>query len=174
MQVPTLAIDLVEFENNTSVLNDEFIAHRLGLIPLVSDIACKQKMPYEEDGFESDVIEFSLNVKCTDDLALEVLDTDLQPLGQHGVVPVSLKRGTTDKAITILKLGKGQVRSTWYLYAAWTGHAEQMHAAVWHACVCGQGCNRPIPALQPWQGQVEWTCLYSAQVYGMGVLNWVT
>jgi DNA-directed RNA polymerase II subunit RPB3 len=112
VQVPTIAIDLVEFENNTSVLNDEFIAHRLGLIPLVSEKASHMKMPYEEDGFETEVIEFSLNVKCTDDMALEVLDTDLQPLGQHGVVPVSVTRGTTDKPITILKLGKGQVRGS--------------------------------------------------------------
>ena len=45
-EVPTLAVDWVDFEENNSALFDETIAHRLGLIPLVFD---PDKMNLPED-----------------------------------------------------------------------------------------------------------------------------
>ncbi|MCX8194648.1 MAG: DNA-directed RNA polymerase subunit D [Candidatus Micrarchaeota archaeon] len=38
-QLPTFAIDRVTFYENSSALFDEYIAHRLGQIPIVSDVA---------------------------------------------------------------------------------------------------------------------------------------
>lgn len=36
-QVPTMAIEKVLIANNTSVVQDEVLAHRLGLIPIKAD-----------------------------------------------------------------------------------------------------------------------------------------
>jgi DNA-directed RNA polymerase II subunit RPB3 len=95
-EVPTVAIDLVEFEDNTTVLNDEFIAHRLGLIPLVSHRAGEMKLPYElyERDEEAEVV-FTLDVRCTDARhTMEVTDLDLVPADEHArqCLPVSKQR----------------------------------------------------------------------------------
>jgi len=37
-EVPVLAIEMVKYNTNTSILSDEFLAHRLGLVPLKTDI----------------------------------------------------------------------------------------------------------------------------------------
>jgi len=114
-EVPTMAIDLVELENNTSVLNDEFIAHRLGLIPLTSskvdkfnftrDCSCTERCPLCS-------VELRLSVKCTDDVTREVTSNDLMS-ADPDVVPVdqaSVAGGekSSDNGILIVKLRKGQ------------------------------------------------------------------
>jgi DNA-directed RNA polymerase I and III subunit RPAC1 len=37
MKVPTVAIEKVYIANNTSVIQDEVLAHRLGLVPIKAD-----------------------------------------------------------------------------------------------------------------------------------------
>ena len=109
--VPTIAIDLVEIENNTTVLNDEFLAHRLGLIPLKSDLAMRMKQPFETTGEEdiTDVV-LSLHVKCTSDATQYVTTNDLVLDGNMPEVqPINYRGAQEDeKPIVIVKMRKGQ------------------------------------------------------------------
>ncbi|EFJ50782.1 hypothetical protein VOLCADRAFT_88650 [Volvox carteri f. nagariensis] len=108
-EVPTIAIDLVEMENNTTVLNDEFLAHRLGLLPLVSTEAVAWKRPFEWSN-DADMIEtaFSLDVTCTVDGVMDVTSNDLVPLNpEHGVFPVNYQN-PDEKPIVICKMRRGQ------------------------------------------------------------------
>lgn len=57
-EVPTMAIDLVEIKENSSALHDEFIAHRLGLVPLY----CPN---IEQFNYHEDCLCSSLCDKCT-------------------------------------------------------------------------------------------------------------
>ena len=92
-EVPTIAIDLVEIEVNSSVLNDEFIAHRLGLIPLTSERAMSMRFSRDCDACDGDgqcefcSVEFHLRAKCHSDQTLDVSSKDLYS-SDHTVVPV--------------------------------------------------------------------------------------
>ncbi|CAA2988779.1 DNA-directed RNA polymerases II, IV and V subunit 3 [Olea europaea subsp. europaea] len=118
-EVPTIAIDLVEIEVNSSVLNDEFIAHRLGLIPLTSERAMGMRFSRDCDACDGDgqceycSVEFHLRAKCINDQTLDVTSKDLYS-SDHTVVPVDFTDSSSgfenleNKGIIIVKLRRGQ------------------------------------------------------------------
>ncbi|GAM20367.1 hypothetical protein SAMD00019534_035420, partial [Acytostelium subglobosum LB1] len=110
-EVPTMAIDLVEFEANNSVLVDEFIAHRLGLIPLTSHKVDSFKYTRDCDCPErcdQCSVEFRLNVRCNDNI-LDVTSNHLISQNDN-VVPITTDSndGRPGDAIPIVKLRAGQ------------------------------------------------------------------
>lgn len=117
-EVPTLAIDWVKLEANSTVLHDEFIAHRLGLIPLISDDVV-DTLEYTrncncDDFCELCSVRFSLHVRCDDEKPLNVTTKDLKAVNMK-VAPVT-SRGrdlddstyADDNEILIVKLRKKQ------------------------------------------------------------------
>lgn len=96
-EVPSLAIEEVEIYDNTSSLYDEVLTHRLGLIPIATELdilnfrdTCSCK-----DGCPSCQVEFSLKKKGPG----TVYSHDLKP-AHKDLVPV--------RGIPIVKLGKNQ------------------------------------------------------------------
>jgi DNA-directed RNA polymerase II subunit RPB3 len=109
-EIPTMAIDIVNIKSNTSVLFDEFISHRLGLIPIESSEAVKYEFCRScncKDFCQACSVEFLLKIKCDKiDGTLEVTTDHIIPLDQKcKVVPVTYPG---EDPILICKLKKNQ------------------------------------------------------------------
>lgn len=112
-EVPTMAIDLVEVEANTSVLPDELLAHRLGLIPLSATNV--DQVEYTRD-CDCDQycgrcsVTLTLQARCTGDENMTVYARDLvvsdDRVSEYVGNPVITDR--EGKGAIICKLRKGQ------------------------------------------------------------------
>lgn len=144
MEVPTLAIDLVRFESNDSVLHDEFIAHRLGLIPLYTkemdeyvdmrDCTCDGTCPKCQ-------VTFSLDVECRDQ-QVTVTSNDLLCMDKAVVVGGRPPSDESEKEapISIVRLRRPQRLKLTALARKGIG----MEHAKWNPCSCAVFQCEPI------------------------------
>jgi DNA-directed RNA polymerase II subunit RPB3 len=154
-EIPTIAIDLVEIEENSSVLADEFIAHRLGLIPLNSE-GVKDMLTSREcdcDGrCENCSVTLTLHAKCTGEENMHVFARDLVPTGERinqvigtpvlsdaeglGPLILKLRPGQEIKLECIAKKGIAKEHAKWAPSAAigfeYDPHNKLHHLDLWY------------------------------------------
>ncbi|KAK9448857.1 DNA-directed RNA polymerase [Limtongia smithiae] len=111
-EIPTISIDLVEIEINTSVLADEFIAHRLGLIPLNS-VGVETDLLFTRDCdcdqyCEKCSVTLTLDARCSSDSTMDVYTRDLTFERHHSDIGQPVISDDQGKGILICKLRKNQ------------------------------------------------------------------
>ncbi|KAF4624132.1 hypothetical protein G7Y89_g14040 [Cudoniella acicularis] len=155
-EVPTMAIDLVEVEANTSVLADEFISHRLGLIPLnsknVDDVAYSRECDNCDNYCEQCSVTLTLHARCTGDEIMRVYARDLvvdnarpnQWVGNPvitdpeglGTVICKLRKGQELRMKCIAKKGIAKEHAKWAPVAAvafeYDPHNKLRHMDLWY------------------------------------------
>ena len=110
--VPIYAIDTVDFLANSSVLPDEGIAHRLGLIPLKTELSAVQ-----QDN-ESDKIMFTLDSGETSETRtvlsgeLKSQDDIVKPIADN-IPIVTLAPGQRLNIEAYARLGRGTEHAKW-------------------------------------------------------------
>ncbi|XP_051937090.1 DNA-directed RNA polymerases I and III subunit RPAC1 [Hippocampus zosterae] len=90
-EVPTMAIEKVFIYNNTSIVQDEVLAQRLGLIPIKADPSLFEyrsidKESAEDKVSEIDTIQLHLKIKCNKDASASKDSSDPRELYLNGKV----------------------------------------------------------------------------------------
>ncbi|KAF8420113.1 DNA-directed RNA polymerase [Tirmania nivea] len=152
-EVPTVAIDLVEIETNSSVIPDEFLSHRLGLIPLDSSQVDDKLVYYRDctcDAYcEQCSVTLTLYAKCTGDTNVTIYARDLavaegaacgtpvinDPDG-HGSIICKLRKGQELKLRCIAKKGIAKEHAKWSPVSAvafeYDPHNKLRHIDYWY------------------------------------------
>lgn len=118
-EVPVIAIELVEISKNDSVLYDEIIAHRLGLIPLTTDLS-SYVLPTQE---ETDSQEYLAQSSCKLTLeakgpcivyAKDLKSSDPKVKPVYPEMPIAkLLEGQELRLIATAVMGKGRTHAKW-------------------------------------------------------------
>lgn len=116
VEVPVLAIDTVEFTKNTSALYDEIIAHRLGLIPLKTDLKSynlKEKCKCNGKGCAMCELKLVLSVNGAGMVYasnLKSTDPKIQPVFPEMPIVELIKKQSLELTATAI-LGKGKTHA---------------------------------------------------------------
>ena len=110
--VPIYAVESVDVLENTSVLADEGVAHRVGLVPLKTDLESSK------DGNETDKIMLTLDSGVSDEtrtiLSGELKSQDPSVIPTSNDIPiVTLAPGQSLKIEAYARLGKGTEHAKW-------------------------------------------------------------
>lgn len=101
--VETWAIEYVSFKNNTTVLTDEFISHRLALIPLKGDSnSTKLNFTFDKTA-DNPVEEWYSGDMQTEDLEIPIKNIPI----------VKVNKGQTLQFTAVAKRGSGSIHSKW-------------------------------------------------------------
>ncbi len=76
-EVPTMAIETVIINQNTSIIPDEVLAHRLGLIPILADANDFVEKKEEEEFNDKNSMKFTLKVKCYTDKNGKIINENI-------------------------------------------------------------------------------------------------
>ena len=119
-EVPVMAIEDVEFRKNSSILYDEILAHRLGMIPLKTDLKTynlMQECKCNGEGCAKCTLKLTLKVTAKSDqlvTAEEIQSKDPKVVPVYMDMPiVKLLKGQQLEFEATARLGKGKEHMKW-------------------------------------------------------------